>query len=72
MIRRRAKRAGIEKRVHAHGLRHSYADHLRRSGVDIVVIQRLLGHASLQTTARYLDHVSPVEAVRAAHEHSLI
>src|SRR5690606_9028381 len=58
-------KAGIAKRVHAHGLRHTHAAELRAEGVDVGIISKQLGHASIATTVRYLDHIAPVAVVEA-------
>jgi integrase/recombinase XerD len=62
-LARLAERAGVEKRVHPHGLRHSLAFDLAMSGVPTHTIQAQLGHASLAVTDRYVKHLAPADVV---------
>jgi integrase len=61
MLARMGKRAGIDRRVHAHALRHTFAVELSREGVPIPTISRALGHSSSAVTSRYIDHLEPRE-----------
>ena len=68
-LTRLGERAGIDKRVHPHGLRHAHAAHLDRAGVPITTIVRQLGHANLAVTSRYLqslgqdEHLARVQTI---------
>ena len=65
LLHRLGGRAGIDKRVHPHGLRHTFAWELEQAGVPVTVISALLGHSSVAVTARYLNHLSNHQAVTA-------
>src|ERR1700682_1979718 len=58
-------KAGIDKRVHCHGLRHSFAAELLDRNVPIQVISAALGHRSISTTDLYLKRISPQDMIAA-------
>lgn len=57
LVKKAAKKAGINKKVTPHTLRHSFATHLLEQGENLAVIQQLLGHENLETTRIY-THIS--------------
>ena len=63
LLKRLGAKAGIQKRVHPHQLRHTHAAELAREGVPVNVVQQQLGHSSLATTSVYLAHIAPAERV---------
>ena len=63
MIKRRAANAGLDKRVHPHGLRHTHAVELMEEGVPVNAIQHQLGHTSIATTNIYLQHIAPADVI---------
>ena len=52
-VKRAARQAGIDKKVGCHTLRHSFATHMLENGVNIRILQELLGHADVKTTEIY-------------------
>jgi site-specific recombinase XerD len=68
MVTRAADRAGIDKRVHPHGLRHTHAVEMERRGFTVTEIQQQLGHSHLNTTAVYLSGMSPAARVAKMRE----
>ena len=65
LLPRLAAKAGIEKRVHAHGLRHTHASELASEGTPVHLNQQQLGHSNLSTTDRYIRQLAPQEVVDA-------
>jgi integrase/recombinase XerD len=60
IVKRAASKAGIKKGVHPHSLRHAFATHMLEQGVNLKLIQKLLGHGSLSSTMVYL-HLASID-----------
>jgi site-specific recombinase XerD len=70
-IKALAKRAGINKKVTPHKLRHSFATHMLQNGGNVVAIQKLLGHTSLNTTQIYTHYSVDELKDMYAHTHPM-
>lgn len=70
LMPRLAKNAGVNKRVHFHGLRHTLAFELAGEGLPIHLIQQQLGHSNASITSRYLAHLNPAETIAAMKSRS--
>ncbi len=70
LLGRLAAKAGLDKRVNPHALRHTHAAELAAEGTPVNVIQTQLGHANLAVTDRYLRHVLPMDVVTTMQKRS--
>ncbi len=68
IIKDKVKQAGIKKEISPHKLRHSFASHLLKNGVDLRLIQELLGHEDISTTERY-THIQNDDMIKT-YEHA--
>lgn len=70
MLRRLGRQAGVERRVHPHAFRHTYAVECAREGIAPELLRRQLGHASLHTTTVYLQGIAAADVIETMHRRS--
>lgn len=70
-LKRRASTCGLKKHVYCHLFRHSYITEMRRQGVSITEIARLVGHKDLKSTMHY-DHYVIEDLINAVYHHPLL
>ena len=69
MLKRRARKAGIDKRVHPHGFRHTHAMELiADEKTPLNALQKQLGHGSLATTSVYVDHLGADDVIEIGRD----
>ena len=68
LLKRLAEKAGIEKRVTPHQLRHTFAHDLLNEGIGLQHIQISLGHSAIATTSKYLQRFNPRETIETIKE----
>jgi integrase/recombinase XerD len=68
LLKRLADKAGIEKRVTPHQLRHTFAHDLLNEGIGLQHIQISLGHSAIATTSKYLQRFNPRETIETIKE----
>jgi integrase/recombinase XerD len=71
-LKKRARTAGVTKRVHPHLFRHSFATQLLLSGVDLTMVASILGHKDIQTTYENYVHLADETLKKATYRHPLV
>lgn len=71
-LKKRAREAGVTKRVHPHLFRHSFATQLLMSGVDLTMVASILGHKDIQTTYENYVHLADETLKKATYRHPLV
>jgi site-specific recombinase XerD len=68
LFKRLQEKAGVKKRCHPHGMRHTGSAELAREGVPIIHISSILGHTNSATTDTYIRHLCGEDAVKVIKE----